>query len=260
MTMPTARDEALKIAGRARRLGWPVVQSDGGSDWLYRITCPDGFRVQLHSSPSDRNWIKAVMKQLNDHGFEEAEEAWKIKDEENRQAILAEDRRKNAAALQAAQTRASAMSRAAGPYGPQVATVDWIFTKHEVPETRRVLVTPELAAKILEELNTNNRPLRSTRVTYWTTLIAKGHWRYTHQGIAFDTRGALQDGQHRLAAAVQEGHTLDINVSVGMPVDNFAFVDTGTTRSGGDTLAVAGKDNSNTLAAATKLLAIFNKH
>ena len=35
-----------------------------------------------------------------------------------------------------------------------------------------------------------------------------GHWRLTHQGIAFDPAGVLIDGQHRLWAIVESDTTL----------------------------------------------------
>lgn len=258
--MAAASKELLALVGRVRRIGWDVEQAPAGgaTKWLYMVTAPDGFHIQLHSTPSDTNWEKSVLRKLNDHGFAEAEKAWLENDETQRLAKIEADRAKNERALAEAQKRAASVSKAAGPYGPQVASIDWIFTRHELPETKRCLITPELARKILDELNTSNRPLRESKVTYWQTIMKSGRWLYTHQGLAFSTTGALQDGQHRLEAAHREGFTLDINISVGMPDENFAVVDTGTIRSGADTLAVEGKDNVNILAAATKLVMVYD--
>lgn len=253
--------EIQKIAARARRIGWTVESSTGSQDWVFRISNPerDG-RVQLHGSPSDRHWQDNIIRGLNDLGFAEAEAAYLADQEEKRQAKIALDRAKNEKALVEAQKRANMLSKAAGPYSPQVADIKWIFTKHEMPETRRVIITPELAKKIIDELNTANRPIRRGRVAYWAGIIKRGRWRFTHQGIAFDTMARLQDGQHRLIAAVEQNFTLDINVSVGMPVENFGSIDTGAPRSASDAIALLGKPNVTTLSGATRLVAVCDLH
>jgi hypothetical protein len=260
--MAAVSKEINIIVARVRRV-WgdkAIERSDGGNDWLYRITAPDGHRVQLHSSPSDSNWERVVMRQLNQHGFSKDEVEYLKREEKERQDKLEAARQKAADDLEKAQKRALTVAKAAGPYGPQVASVPWIFTAHDLPETRHCLITPELARKIVDELNTRNRPLRDGKVEFWRLLMRNGHWRYTHQGVAFDLTGALQDGQHRLEAAAREGFTLDINVSVGMPVENFTAVDTGAPRSGSDTLAVEGRSNASILAAATKLIFVYDRY
>lgn len=266
--MAARKEEILAIVARARRVGWPVEQSNGRQDWVYRITCPDGYRVQLHGTPSERNWKKVVLDQLNDHGFAEAEAAYEIAAEQERIEKLEADRRKNEAAIKAAKERAkqAELARtAAGPYVAQPVDPNWIFTPHALPETRRVLINPDTAREMLDKLNTSNRPLRKGRVAYWASLIKRGTWRYTHQGIAIDTTPTLQDGQHRLAAIVKlaeedkETHTLDINVSVGMPPENFGSIDVGAQRSAADTLALLKKENHVVLSGAARLVIIYDR-
>ncbi len=63
-------------------------------------------------------------------------------------------------------------------------------------------VTPRRAAEYLER-NTANRPLSKRTVREFAEAMRRGEWRVTHQGIAFDTEGALVDGQHRLAAIIE---------------------------------------------------------
>lgn len=267
--MPTARSEGAAIAGRARRIGWEVEVSSGAraaGNWLYRITCPPcedetcTHRASIHSTPSSSRWKDNLLTFLNRHGFEVAEQQWLEEDKTRKSAALLAIQEANERELAEAQERMSRLSRASGPYGPQVADLKWVFAKHDLPETRRVLVSPELALKILDELNTSNRPLRLGRVEYWANIIKRGRWRYTHQGMAINTRGELQDGQHRLAAAVRENYTLDINLSVGMPIDNFGVVDTGAGRSASDTLAVLQYANVNVLSGATRLITIVDKY
>lgn len=263
--MPTARAEMMKIAARARLVfgNDSVETGNGRQDWLFRITCPDGYRVQLHSSPSDRNWKNTVERELNAHGFAEALEAYERAEEDRRLESLKEAEEKNRQRFAEVKRRADhaqSRAKAAGPYAPQPVDIDWLFTPHELPETRRVLLTPEIAQEILDKLNSANRPLRPGRVAYWASIIKKGRWRFTHQGIAFDTRGWLQDGQHRLKAAIQENYTLDILISVGMPTDNFGVVDVGAARSGADTLARLGKTNYKNLSGSIRLTAVYDRY
>lgn len=245
-----------------------VEQSNGRQDWVYRITCPDGFRVQLHGTPSERNWKKNVIKDLNDHGLAEAEAAHEIAEERARQEKIEEDRRRNEEALRVAKERSrqEALARsAAGPYVAQLVDPSWVFTPHVLPETRRVIIDSTMAREILDKFNSSNRPLRKGRVEYWASIIKRGKWRYTHQGIALDTTPVLQDGQHRLAALVHlsevEGqeHTLDINLSVGMPPENFGAIDVGAQRSAADTLYLMKKENHIVLSGAARHVIVYDR-
>src|SRR2546421_9938431 len=70
-----------------------------------------------------------------------------------------------------------------------------------IVRSRVVTITPKKAAEYLER-NTANRPLSARTVREFAAAMRRGEWRGTHQGIAFDTEGALGDGQHRPAAIV----------------------------------------------------------
>src|SRR5439155_4883566 len=159
--MATPRTEIMRIVARVRRVwGNESVERGGGSSgWLFRITTPKGrepARIQIHSSPSDRNWYKHVMDSLRDAGFEEDEQLFIEQEAERKRAEAEASMLKNEEKLRVAQENAaklaSSLRAAAGPYAPQVADIGWIFARHELPETRRVLITPELAEKILDEL------------------------------------------------------------------------------------------------------------
>lgn len=259
--MAVKTEEILKIVSRVRRLGWDVEQANGRQDWVYRITCPDKYRIQIHGTPSDRNWLKSLIKDLNAHGFAEAEAAYELATEQARQQRLEEDRKRNDEILKATEEKAKreAFTRVvAGPYVAQVVDEDWFFKPHPVPETRRALISPELAQKILDVLNTGNRPIRKARVAFWADQMNSGNFVYTHQGIAINHKPQLQDGQHRLAASVLANYTLDVNVSVGMPETNFAVIDSGASRTASDALAVIGKVNTNVLAGTVRLVILYD--
>jgi len=261
--MPTPINEAKKLVARVRRVwGNDAVEVGGGSkDFLYRITSPNtGARVQIHGSPSDENWLSVIERQLRAAGFDRDEQIYNEVKETERLAKIERDRRENDKKIAEANRHLEAIARAAGPLGPQVADLNWLFSRHEFPERRRLLVPPELSRKILNELNTSNRPLKAGRVEYWANLMRRGKWAYTHQGIAFNQDGRLQDGQHRLTAAVVENFTLDIDVSVGMPSENFMKVDVGNMRSGADTMATEKKDFPTTLSGAAKLVYAYDRY
>ncbi|HEY6116788.1 MAG TPA: hypothetical protein VI172_12595, partial [Candidatus Dormibacteraeota bacterium] len=74
--------EMNEIVARCRRIGWKVEVGTNRTDWRYRVTAPTGVRVQIHGSPSDRNWMHTVMRDLNAQGFEDAEAAWLAADEQ----------------------------------------------------------------------------------------------------------------------------------------------------------------------------------
>lgn len=67
-----------------------------------------------------------------------------------------------------------------------------------------VEITPEIAGEWLEK-NIGNRPLSKAAIEKYASDIRSGHWSLNHQGIAFDKKGNLADGQHRLYAIIKTG-------------------------------------------------------
>lgn len=123
------------------------------------------------------------------------------------------------------------------------------------PVSVRMKITPEDAAFLLE-INAKNRPLDSRRVTRFADIIRRGEWKLTHQGIALSPEGEVLDGQHRLAAIVESGITVEIPVSQGS--FDFDVIDTGKNRTAGDVLSIAGFLNTNQLAAALRMISIYD--
>lgn len=62
-----------------------------------------------------------------------------------------------------------------------------------------ISVSPDLASKFLAK-NLVNRRVRPSVVQKYADEIKVGKWACTHQGIAFNGKGELIDGQHRLLA------------------------------------------------------------
>jgi hypothetical protein len=87
----------------------------------------------------------------------------------------------------------------------------------------------------------HQRSLSALRVSEYSREMLAGRWRLTHQGIALDPQGRLLDGQHRLRAVLeadlsQSGIVVPMMVTVGVPRDTFAVMDSGRPRSAGSFL------------------------
>jgi hypothetical protein len=111
-------------------------------------------------------------------------------------------------------------------------------------------ITPQIAASFLEK-NTRNRPLNAHHVKQLAKEMKTGRWKENGDTIRFNG-DLLIDGQHRLMAVVESGCSIRTLVVDGLSADVFSTIDRGRRRSGGDTLALLGVINANTVAAALK--------
>jgi hypothetical protein len=112
-------------------------------------------------------------------------------------------------------------------------------------------IGPERAAEMLAA-NTSNRPLSKATVRSFAEAMRRGDWLVTHQGIAFDTRGVLVDGQHRLAAIIEADLPVEMTVFTEVEPDTFDVLDTGKRRNAADVLAIEGEKSTVLLAAMVR--------
>jgi hypothetical protein len=105
-------------------------------------------------------------------------------------------------------------------------------------------VTPNMAERWLKS-NFNNRPVKEDVVTAYARDMANDVWQPTHQGIAFNDRDELIDGQHRLRAIIKCGKTIRMMVTFGLAskingkeMTTMDCVDRGCARSVGDQLKI----------------------
>lgn len=105
-------------------------------------------------------------------------------------------------------------------------------------------VSPALARQWLEN-NFRNRPLKEDVVLAYARDMRNGIWVATHQGVAFNDRDELIDGQHRLHAIVRAELTVRLMVTFGLPatikgkeMTTMDAVDRGRTRSVADQLTI----------------------
>ena len=128
---------------------------------------------------------------------------------------------------------------------------------NKMPYNTIMDVGPELAARWLEG-NTHNRPLKQPLVDRFVRDMQAGHWRLTHQGIAFDTDGVLIDGQHRLWAVVLSRWIVQLRVFFNEPIENMVAVDTGQARSNIDVLHLSGETGEITVNHLATLRAMLS--
>jgi hypothetical protein len=125
-------------------------------------------------------------------------------------------------------------------------------------------VTPEQARAWLKN-NVCNRPLRKAVVANYARQMKRGEWLPIAQGIAFDTKQQLLNGQHRLSAIVASGQTVRLLVTFSVParikgseVKPMDLMDTGLPRSISDQLKIQhGLSGGSILAAIVRSILYF---
>jgi len=73
-------------------------------------------------------------------------------------------------------------------------------------------ITPEVASELLKG-NINNRKPNKDYVSSLASIMRKGDWRSTHQGICIGKDDRLIDGQQRLMAVIESGVTVLMDVT-----------------------------------------------
>lgn len=116
-----------------------------------------------------------------------------------------------------------------------------------------VNVTPDMANEWLKK-NEGNRPLRLHRAAFLARAIESGHWKLTHQAVAFTKRGRLLDGQHRLRAVILANRAVKMAVAYDVPEDAFAVMDAGLPRSMAERLH-ADKKETEIMRSLFRLMA-----
>lgn len=120
-------------------------------------------------------------------------------------------------------------------------------------------MTPEWASSILASQNNQNRRIRPNAVKKIAAAITSGDWKVTHQGIAIDRNGQLQDGQHRLNAIVAAGISVDVLLTTGCDPSSFDVLDCGVNRTAADALFLSGAQLAPKSAAGLKYYLLYKR-
>lgn len=117
-------------------------------------------------------------------------------------------------------------------------------------------VTPALAEEWLKQ-NYFNRKINGETVERLCRAMLAGHWRLTHQGIAFDRYGALVDGQQRLEAVRRSGQTIKMLVFIDQSIGNHEAIDCGKIRTHLDVIRLEQRDSRITTKHLSTLRAML---
>jgi len=119
-------------------------------------------------------------------------------------------------------------------------------------------VTPKLAGDWLE-LNKGNRTMKEGKIDAFARDMRAGNFMTTHQGVCFNDRGELIDGQHRLMAIIRSNTPVVMQITRGLPDEIKPAIDTGTKRSVADTLRIQGYENRAVLGAVARMAMLYEQ-
>ena len=124
--------------------------------------------------------------------------------------------------------------------------------------TKTVVFDKAFAERVLE-LNTGNRRVNRRKIDRLAEQMRSGSFENTGEPIIISAEGVLNDGQHRLLAVIETDSVVDMDVRFGIPRSAFTKTDTGSSRTGGDVLAIRGVAGGAAVAPALRLLVLFRR-
>ncbi len=256
MSSGNKKADAYALARRCVDAGWTMTETTTG----LRVKSPRGQVVVIHKTVDN---LTSAHKRLKDAGLHDDEAKAKRVSEGKRLHALAANRKAEADSLRRAQADIAKrnddlLQRAAGPDAVCDMPLSWYTTAHPTPMMRWCRVTPAIALALLST-NTANYRTMSERYRDYRRDIETGYWRLTHQGIAIDADGVLQDGQHRLRALslVERDISVVMPVFVGMPTEAVNALDAGKARQAGDAAKhVIGAQGHAAATVARLILAV----
>jgi hypothetical protein len=107
------------------------------------------------------------------------------------------------------------------------------FRESDIISTKSEVITPEDAKSYLSTSTGNMarmKPIIQSKVDFYARIMAAKKWYYTHQGIAFNTKGELGDGHNRLHAVIKSGVPIATLVHRNVPDEAFKGCDQGKNR------------------------------
>jgi hypothetical protein len=113
--------------------------------------------------------------------------------------------------------------------------------KSHYKSTRKYVITPDVARALLATQATNRR-VRARRVVEYARAMAEGKWlSQTNQQIGVCLDGRLIDGQHRLLAVILNGKPMEMEITVGMPIEVQKVIDGACPRNAEDHTGIPSK-------------------
>lgn len=103
-------------------------------------------------------------------------------------------------------------------------------------------ITPAKAIEYLETMPPYQRGVIKPSVRKMANDMKNGRWVATHQGIAFNQKGQLFDGQHRMNAVIMSGANIEMFVFRDVPEDAWHKTDIGRKRNLTDITGIPKKE------------------
>ncbi len=122
-----------------------------------------------------------------------------------------------------------------------------------------VRVTPEVAARYLDKNHHNQRPVNTTLVARYVAEMRAGRWSFTGAPIEISVDGLIIDGQHRLTAVRLSGVAQTFLVVRHRGQVNASVIDSGRSRTAGDSLVMVGATERGTGKAAAACASALKK-
>lgn len=120
------------------------------------------------------------------------------------------------------------------------------------------MISPELAAKLLER-NENNRKPKRRAIQQYARDMVEGNWNPDASDLKFDRQGRLIDGQNRCMASVEAGVPFPTLVRTGLDSDARDHVDQGVRRTAGDSFYMRQLQDPNNIAAAINMRVRYDR-
>jgi hypothetical protein len=122
-----------------------------------------------------------------------------------------------------------------------------------------ITVNKQVAEDFLKN-NDANRKLKEKVVKRYANDMRKGIWKQnTAELIKISKTGKLLDGQHRLSAIIMADIEIPMYIAFDLEDDVFDVLDTGSTRTAGDTFRVAGLGYSSSLPSIIQFSEVLFK-
>lgn len=103
--------------------------------------------------------------------------------------------------------------------------------------TKKMLITPEIAKKMLENNYEKNRSIKRGALATYAKDMKNGNWRSSVcPPICFSENGVLLDGQHRLLAVIEANVAIEFEIRYGLIENDYNYFDQGTKRQASDGL------------------------
>lgn len=112
-------------------------------------------------------------------------------------------------------------------------------------------------AKAYLGANTHNRNMNLKMVAAYARDMKSGAWKANGETVKICEDGRVLDGQHRFAAIVMAGITLELIVISDLPAESQETMDLGRKRTAADALVLRGETNTNVLASVARRVCMW---